>query len=214
MAEYFKYFPRDFYQLSNNSTSLEVVTNITSRVSLDSSLKDNASSYYEYVLQEGDTPENLSFKFYGKSTNHWIILMMNDIVNPQFDWPLDDSSLKNFINKKYNEIADTANTSLSGLEWSKQNIKSYFKIIERRNVSSRYVTRETIEIDANSYANISNTVTDVTLQDGSSVVLIEDKGYVSYFDYELNLNEVKRTIRILKPEYVPLVEKELEGIFQ
>lgn len=214
MAEYFQLFPKDFYTLNSNTTALDVVTTITNRVSIDKSLKENASSYYEYILQEGDTPENLSYKYYGKSTNHWIILMMNDIIDPQYDWPMNEDSINKFIDKKYTSNADTPNTSISGLQWSKTHIKSYYRISERRNLTTRFVTKDIIEIDANTYANIANTVSDVTLQDGNSVVLIEDKGYVSYYDYEKNLNEVKRKIKILKPEYVPLVEKELESIFQ
>ena len=214
MAEYFQLFPKDFYTLNSNTTALDVVTTITNRVSIDKSLKENASSYYEYILQEGDTPENLSYKYYAKSTNHWIILMMNDIIDPQYDWPMNEDSINKFIDKKYTSNADTPNTSISGLQWSKTHIKSYYRISERRNLTTRFVTKDIIEIDANTYANIANTVSDVTLQDGSSVVLIEDKGYVSYYDYEKNLNEVKRKIKILKPEYVPLVEKELESIFQ
>jgi hypothetical protein len=54
MAKYFNYFPKTVYTL--NSLDVETVTNITSRFGFEQSFKDNSAVYYEYDIQDGDTP--------------------------------------------------------------------------------------------------------------------------------------------------------------
>ena len=63
--------------------------------------------------------------------------MFNDIIDPQFDWPLDSRTIIEYIDYKYSapEYADTANTNVSGLSWAKNisNVKSYYKTITTTN---------------------------------------------------------------------------------
>ena len=57
MAKYFNYFPKTYYYPSYESTSADVVTNIISRFGFEQSFKENSITYYEYSIQDGDTPE-------------------------------------------------------------------------------------------------------------------------------------------------------------
>jgi len=101
MAKFFNYFPTTLYTTSKNSSGVDSVTNLISRVNFESSLKQNSSSFYEYNIQEGDTPEIIASKFYDNPERHWIVLMFNDIMDPQFDWPLQHNTLIEFIDNKY-----------------------------------------------------------------------------------------------------------------
>ena len=131
MANYFNYFPKTFYTLQNNVDGLDVVTNIISRYALEKSFKENTSVYYKYVVQDSDTPEIIASKFYDSPTRHWIVLAINEIVDPQFDWPLDYRTMIKFIDEKYTANG-TANTpAQTGLAWSQVNIHSYYKIQKR-----------------------------------------------------------------------------------
>ena len=125
MANYFNYFPKTFYTLQNNVDGLDVVTNIISRYALEKSFKENTSVYYKYVVQDSDTPEIIASKFYDSPTRHWIVLAINEIVDPQFDWPLDYRTMIKFIDEKYTANG-TANTpAQTGLAWSQVKIHSY-----------------------------------------------------------------------------------------
>lgn len=206
--KYFSNLPKDFYQLYDE-TSLDVVTNITHRFKFDDLVKSNGSSFYEYIVDDSDTPEILANKIYGSTQRHWIILLLNDIVDPATQWPLSDRSLNVFIQTKYENMANGSPV----ISWTKSNIKTYKKIETRRNVLSNELVEEVIEIDANAYANLITSTSTVTLQSGSVIELKIEKQSESYFDYEQNLNESKRTIKLLRPEFVPFVEKEFKGLF-
>lgn len=213
MARYFNYFPKTFYSPTSENRNLDVVTNIISRFSFEQEFKNNLSAYYEYDIQDSDTPEILASKVYNSAEKHWVILLLNDIVDPQYDWPLDYRTLIQFIDNKYTVNANTS-AGETGLEWSQSNTKSYYKVKTKTDSVSTTSETKKIEIDANTYANVSETTTSYTLQNGSSVSVAITKETLSYYDYELEENEKKRTIKILRPEIVNFVEDELRKVFE
>ena len=79
MANYFSKFPKVYHSFDDYKTSEQVV-NILSRFSLESSLKENTSIFYDYDIRDGDTPEIIASKMYNSPERHWIILLFNDII--------------------------------------------------------------------------------------------------------------------------------------
>jgi hypothetical protein len=209
MAKYFNYFPKTVYTL--NSLDVETVTNITSRFGFEQSFKDNSAVYYEYDIQDGDTPEIIATKFYDSPERHWAVLMINNIVDPQFDWPLDQRTIISYINEKY--LAN-ASVGQSGTTWSQTNIHSYYKVETRTSNSTGSELQSKLQIDANTYANVAATTTNLTLDDGNSITITTTKETKSYYDYEIEQNESKRTIKLLKPEFVSSIEEELRNVFK
>ena len=208
MAKYFNYFPKTVYTL--NSLDVETVTNITSRFGFEQSFKDNSAVYYEYDIQDGDTPEIIASKFYDSPEQHWAVLMINNIVDPQFDWPLDQRTIISYIDEKY--LAN-ASVGQSGTTWAQANIHSYYKVETRTTNSTGTELQSKLEIDANTYANVAATTSNLTLDDGNSITITTTKETKSYYDYEVEENEAKRTIKLLKPEFVSSIEEELKIIF-
>lgn len=212
MAKYFNYFPKVFYKQSLETTGVDNVTNITSRYKFEDDFKNNTAVYYKYDIREGDTPEILASKLYKSPEKHWVILEMNNIIDPRFGWPLDQRSIIQFIESKY--IAN-ANTSIgeTGLSWSQSNIHSYYKTITRTSSPSGEAFSTTLQIDSETYANVSLASETVSLGNGNSVIISTTKETKSYYEYELDENEKKRSIKILKPEFVQRVEEELRTTF-
>ena len=217
MAKYFNYFPKTYYS-ANNSASLDTVTNIIARFGFESSLKENSSAFYEYNVQDSDTPELIAYKYYNNVERHWIVLMFNDIVDPQYDWPLQYQPLIDFVDKKYSTslYADTANTGVSGLTWSMNsaNVQAYYKVVTTKNNVDGTTMVDKLELDASTWANTALSTTDYTLEDGTSVTVTITKEKQTYYEYEQDVNEGKRTIKLLKPEFVPQVEKEFRKIIK
>jgi hypothetical protein len=209
MAKYFNYFPKTVYTL--NSLDVETVTNITSRFGFEQSFKDNSAVYYEYDIQDGDTPEIIASKFYDSPERHWAVLMINNIVDPQFDWPLDQRTIISYINEKYSA---NASVGQSGTTWAQANIHSYYKIETRISNSTEAELQTKLQIDANTYANVAATTTNLILDDGNSITITTTKETKSYYDYEIEENEAKRTIKLLKPEFVSSIEEELRNVFK
>jgi len=216
MAKYFSKFPKIFYNFGGNTT--DTITNIVARFRLENSLKENTSTYYKYTIRDGETPEIIASKIYGSSEKHWIILMMNDIVDAQYDWPLEYETLNRYIENKYStlEYANTANTSVSGLIWSQTNSYAYYKkeIVTSSGVE---ISTKLYEIDKDQYDDlvllgpqISNPI---ELSDGNFITIKTTVDNKTYYNYENELNESKRNIKILKTEFVTFLELELEEIF-
>lgn len=215
MAKFFNYFPKVPYFYDNNKNSVDIVTNLTYKFKFNEAFKENTVVYYDYIIPEGETPEILADKFYNSSERHWIILMINNIVNPLMDWPMNSYSLNKFIDGKYstNVYADTANTSITGISWAESNIKQYF-VNEKKMIikTGEYSERKTI-ITQQDYANTSPiTSNNYTLNDGTQISIIRNRGSQTYYEYEIEINEKKRKIKLLKNEFIPSVEKEFKEL--
>ena len=215
MARYFNFFPTTVYSTDDRSLSLDSVTNIIARFSFEQKLKENTSAFYKYDIQDSDTPEIIASKYYDSPERHWIVLLFNDIIDPQFDWPLDSRTIIEYIDSKYStaEYADTANTSVSGLSWAKNinNVKSYYKTITTTN-SDGTENIQKFEVDANTYADIGTTTSFFTLQNGSTIKQVISTETETHYDFEIEENEKKRSINLLKTEFVPAVEKEFKKV--
>jgi len=215
MSKYFNYFPKTLYTANNSSAGLDTVTNIIARFGFESTLKENSSAFYKYDIKDGDTPEIIASKYYDNSERHWIVLMFNDIFDPQFDWPLKDRVLVDYIDAKYTANGAANTTIQTGLAWamSPNNIQSYYKVITRTNIDDIKII-EKLQLDANTYANTATTNIIYNLQDGSRITEVVTKETQSYYQYEIAVNDSKRTIKLLKPEFVTAVEKEFKRVIK
>lgn len=217
MAEFFNYFPLTVYSNANNSTSVDVVTNITTRFNFLQSVKQRSSLFYEYSIKDGDTPESIAFKVYGDPEKHWIVLLFNDIIDPQYDWPLSYSAFNEYVDKKYS-TAKYANNSTygAGLAYAQNaaNIKNYVKIVQRSisgpslNQADLKESFDIIQVDANTYANIVPSNTTISLSNGKILTQTIIKVTETYYQYEYAENEEKRNIILLQPTYIETVMAE------
>jgi len=202
MAKYFNYFPQTLYSLSDEKNAADVVTNVIARFGFETELKENSSIFYPYDIQDGDTPEMIANKYYGSPEKHWIVLMFNDIIDPQYDWPLDQRTIIKYINDKYSANGAANVTIQTGLAWAQNQTKSYYKIVTRvTNNPLKDTIKEKIELDANTYANVVTSTSTYVLNSGTSITQTITKETETYYDYEVNLNESKRKIKLLRSEY-------------
>lgn len=201
MAKFFNHFSKIYYTL-NRSGSLDLVTNIITRFAFEQSLKENTMAFYDYEIQEGDTPEIIAYKYYKNAERHWIVLLFNNIVDPQFDWPLTSNELLLYVDKKY------ANNG--GITWAKSesNPHSYYKVSVRTSDYDGTQLIEKFQITAEDYANTGIFVTNYMLQDGTTVTESISTEIKTHYEYEVEENEKKRKIKLLKPEFIHSVEKE------
>jgi len=89
------YFEK-FNLITYNNT---ICTNLLQRVISNNQLPQQYFTYY--VVQDGEKPETVAYKLYGNAEYHWVIILLNNIINPQFDWILSSVELTRYIDKKY-----------------------------------------------------------------------------------------------------------------
>ena len=215
MAKFFNYFPKTIYTANTAVGGLDTVTNIIARFGFEKNLKENSSAFYKYSIQESDTPEIIAHKFYENSERHWIVLLFNDIIDPQFDWPLKYETLIKYVDKKYTANGAANTTVQTGLAWamSVNNVQSYYKIVTRTNINNESIV-ETIQVNANTYANVATSSSSVTLQSGDVIIQTVTRSKKTYYEYEQEENEAKRDIILLKPEFISQIEKEFKKVIK
>jgi hypothetical protein len=215
MAKYFNYFPKTFYTSDNNSSGVDSVTNIISRFAFEQQLKENSSAFYPYQIQDSDTPEIIADKYYDSPERHWIVLLFNDIIDPQFDWPLNTRVLINYIDAKYTANGAANDPVKTGLAWAMDpnNVQAYLKIITTTS-SDGLITVNKYQLDGNTYQNTASVVNTYTTANNENVTIKITKETRSYYDYEVEENEKKREIKLIKKEFVPEIEKEFRKVIR
>ena len=209
MAKYFNFFPQVFYAQDSGLKSLDVLTNLTTRFTFEEEFKNNTSVYYKYDVEDGDTPEILAYKIYGSPEKHWVILLMNDIVDPLYDWPLKQQNVIKFVDNKYSA---NANVGQTGYNWASTNTHSYYKVVTQTVPSTGEIDISKYQIDSNAYSILTTSSTTYTLSDQKQITVAISKELKTYYEYEVDENEAKRTIKILKPEIIPDLEKEFKRV--
>jgi len=215
MAKFFNYYPKTFYTSNNNSSGVDTVTNIISRFGFEKKLKENQSSFYKYTIKDSDTPEIIADKYYDSSERHWIVLLFNDIIDPQYDWPLQQSPFIEYVDNKYTANGAANTTVQTGLEWAKDvnNVKEYYKVVTRTSSDGTQII-EKLQVDANTYANVGTSETSYTLSDNTTIAESISTETKTWYDYENEVNEAKREIKLLKKEFIPDVEKEFKRVIK
>jgi len=213
MARYFNYFPKTPYTSNNQSGSVETVTNVITRFGFEKKLKENQNAFYKYAIKDSDTPEIIAHKYYGHAERHWIVLLFNDIIDPQYDWPLKHDEFIDYVSEKYSANGAANTTVQTGLEWCQDvnNVHSYYKIVTRTSSDGTTIT-EKLEVDANTYANVGASETSYVLSDGSTSTETISTETKTYYTYEQEENEAKREISLLKSDFVSAVEDEFKRV--
>ena len=196
-----------------------VLKNLLNRAVLLTQLSNNPLLYYTYAVQDGDTPETIAKKYYGDQYRYWIVLHGNKSMDPQWDWPLTSRQFGDFIIQKYtNDTANAQNISANSvslsmvLSYTQGTLHHYEKIITTTDTITQTQSVKTIEIDADTANQVIQTTNTVTFNDGSQAKQSISLNPISIYDYENNLNESKRNIKLINSSYVLSMENELKSL--
>ena len=100
MAKYFETFPKLLYDI-DNTKNFKLVTDIFRRIKVREQLKENAALFSKYDVPSGEQPETTSYKHFGTTDYFWIILLLNDITDRYYGWPLSDQDFEKYVTDKY-----------------------------------------------------------------------------------------------------------------
>lgn len=105
----FEYYPKIAYSLNNYDKVLAVDINATLK------LRDFVKNYrgiysIPYVIQDGERPDNVSYKIYQDVSLDWLILIVNNMYSIYDDWPKSSQELEQYIIEKYGSISNASST--------------------------------------------------------------------------------------------------------
>tara|TARA_Y100000004_G_scaffold102476_1_gene114957 strand:- start:569 stop:1225 length:657 start_codon:yes stop_codon:yes gene_type:complete len=195
MSNYFKQLP-DLLYLDRENKEIRTYAkakNLFRRIKLRSISTDQLANFQFYNVIGGERPDQVAFKFYDDPSLDWVILLTNNIINVQTEWPMDNKSFEKYLDEKY---GDTLNDI------------AHYESKEVRNTSGEIILQRGIKIPADysfTYFDIGSnqyeTVNNISLA-------------VTNYIKEVKIQNERRAIRILRKEYIDDIQKELEEIIQ
>lgn len=185
MATYFKEFPKTTYKLEDTKIQ---VTNIFERFKVKETVFDKISIFFEYHVQDGDTPEIVAHKLYGDVTLEWVILLFNKIHDPYFEWVMDSLTFDKHIRSKYGSI-EAATQLTERYEW----------IVSKRKIDpfEETIPEKVVIVDEKTFLNLD----------------ASDRREVKAYDHELAMNEKRRRLLIPDERYISQLIAEKEKVF-
>ncbi|NBX71610.1 hypothetical protein EBQ91_01660 [bacterium] len=107
MASYFRQVPNFEYVSriaeSKNISDYIQVKNFFKKGSLRPDIFQELAFFEKYKIRGNDRPDNVAEDFYGESTLDWVILLSNNIINIQSEWPLLQDDLDRYLVEKYGD---------------------------------------------------------------------------------------------------------------
>ena len=97
---YFDRFPLMAYRIKEGDP-LKLMPQIIKRVKLRATSKKGFLIFDKYDVKYGENPEDIATKLYGDPTLHWVILMVNDITDRFYQWPMTQPQFAEFLTDKY-----------------------------------------------------------------------------------------------------------------
>jgi hypothetical protein len=182
-----------------------LLTNILTRAKLLEELQNNPMLFYKYDIQDSDTPEIIASKYYGDPNRFWLITYSNQILDPVWDWPLPYQQFLQYIESKY--AAEAAEAEEPPLEYTTNTIHAYQKIVNTTDNTTLQTTEKIVTIDYESYQSLIPSTNTYTLPNGETCTIAITKNVQTVYDYEYELNEAKRNIKILNENYAGQMEQ-------
>ena len=197
-----------------------VLTNLMSRATILDDLKNDSVVFYKYNVQEGDTPETVAHKYYGDPYKYWIVMYSNQLMDPLWDWPMNYQTFIDYLTAKYDaefQLAFDAHTTTANnaYEYVQSTVYRYEKITTTTDLESNQVTIKKNSIDFDDYYALAETTTTYKIpgiQEDTQVEVAITKNIIYIYDYENDLNESRREIKLLNQAFAGDMEEQFKTL--
>ena len=198
--KFFRYVP-DFDYVSRLSKAQNIsdyirVKNLFKRTKISEVIFNDLTYFTKYQIISDERPDNVAFKVYGDSNLDWMVLLANNIINVQQEWPLEHTSYYNYLINKY------------GSDAALQNVHHY-ETREIKNSVGKVIVPEGLEVASDFSITFFDTGLGVQ-QTVSTEIVTEITNEV----YENRINDDKRNINIIKPRFIGLIIEEIEKVMK
>ena len=182
---YFRELPNLQYQSPFtsrvSSDSYVTVKNLFRRMKIRDDLKNVFTVFNKFTISDGERPDTVARDLYGKSTLDWVVLTTAGIINVRNEWPLSSKELYDFTVEKYG-LTEINNVK----HYETKEIKNSRGVVI---LPSGNIVGAGFSVSYYDERNITTTPSDTV------------RG-VTYYEYEVEENEKKRNIFVLRPEYL------------
>jgi len=196
MSNYFSEVP-DFEYVSRlpdaKISDYITVKNLFRRGFLREDIFQDLTFFTKYQIQGDDRPDNVAFEIYQDSTLDWLVLMANNVINIQNEWPIANSVFDELMTDKYESYENL----IGGIH--------HYETIEVKDASGVVIVKAGLQVESN-YSVIFFD------ERANELKTITPTIPVTNYEYEQKINEGKRNIYLLKPKYIQVVRDDLEDL--
>jgi len=171
-----------------------LVKNLFKRAKLREDIFQDLTFFTKYSVVGDDRPDNVAHEIYNDASLDWIVLISNNIINVQSEWPLSQADFNTYVTEKYNDET----TLYSGIHH-----------YESREVKA---SDGTIIIPSGVRVGVGQSVSFFDDLSEQQVIRTDVASPVTNYMHEEIINDKKREIFLLKPIYVNILFDDLEEI--
>jgi hypothetical protein len=197
MSSYFRQLP-DFEYVNRNVDSkigdYSKVKNLFKRGKLREDIFQNISFFTKYQIKGNDRPDNVAFEVYGDSNLDWVVLICNNILNVQSEWPIPQQIFDEYLLDKYGDY----DTLYNGIH--------HFETQEIKNSQGVTIIPEGLQVPEDYSVTFFDFFTDAYEIKQNITIPITN------YQYEEGLENSKRNIWILKPRYLNVILDDMEEL--
>ena len=189
---YFQHVPDFDYvsRLPNSKLISDYVKtkNLFKRVKLSDEIFGELTYFNKYTIKNQERPDSVAYNVYKDSNLDWLVMLSNNIINLQTEWPLDQVSYNNYLLNKYGSYEN-----MYGVH--------HYETIEVLDTNKNVILPKGLEVPQ----DFSITYFD----NGVERVATNVTGEVSNLVYEDKIQENKTNIYLLRPDYISLIINEI-----
>ena len=202
MSNYFRKLPNLDYptllKTKQSNTDYVETKNLFRRVKIREDLFSNFVVFDQYKIIGDERPDNVAEKVYGDDNLDWVILMSNNIIDVKNEWPMTQSDLNTYINEKYTQKELTHIHHYETIDFRDRNNQLL--------VPAGKVVDESFTIEY--YLGESGLRNNGQLKTASPIRSVNN------YENEVEINDKKRTINVIKEDVLGLFLKDFNKIMK
>ena len=195
--KYFRYVP-DFSYVSRSHDAQNIsdyitVKNLFKRAKLRPDIWADLSKFTKYKIIGDERPDQIAYEQYGDQNLDWLIMMANNVINLENEWPMDQQSFHKYLINKYRNEA--------GIHSS-----HHYETQEVKDSTGRIILPKGLEVPSDF---------SITFYDSGTSAEVTHTGITdewTNYQYEELIQDKKRNIFLLKGRYIALVLEDLQSI--
>tara|TARA_B100000424_G_scaffold4882_1_gene3627 strand:+ start:3727 stop:4476 length:750 start_codon:yes stop_codon:yes gene_type:complete len=222
MQGYFSYLPEINYVSRspdrNSNDEFIRVKNIFKRAKIREDMLSVVTAFDDYTIIGDGRPEQVAQKLYGDPRFDWVVLIANNITRIRDQWPLTENDFRNYLLDKYGsdkELEKIHHYETKGLQDDHGRLVVPPGLVVDSNFSIRYLERNQVRQTTVSYGGSLDPIVSVdeagTAKDANGNIITHENVFpVSNYMYELDINESKRKIKVVRPIYLNSVVSDMQ----
>ena len=196
MSNYFKQVPDfEYVSLLPDARISDYITvkNLFKRGKLRDDIFQDLTFFTKYQVIGDDRPDNIAYKLYNDPSLDWVILLSNNIINIQTEWPMQQSELDRYLLDKYES-------------YEKLNEVHHYETIKIKDSSGVTIVEEGLTVESDFSVIFYDWMID-SLETKQGITTP-----VTNYEYEMKIEDEKRNIFALKPRYLNVIKDDMEDL--